>query len=742
MHRGIGEDLIHLKDVGHLGDGAPTEEASPSEETAKPEAEKSENPIEEEAAKKDEAAQANPEAAKAESDAEEAKETEAKEAEKAADAANKVDEAVKEDEVPKPEGKQVENPAEQENAAAMQASVQKNLAAVKQAKDAVDTATKTLDKTDMQRAHNATRDAKPDEVPQMAADANETSAEPPLPADEEKSEQDEEATKVADETSKLVKEKMNEAVKEADKEAKKDAEESAKAIIDKAKAKGETKEELTIAKAEDNLKLARDEHSAAVKHLAAAKAKAGMEAVKYKATAKAIEGIKRQEEVAKIPIAEDDMRPRTKLSAVDWAKKLAEERLVAYRDHMEAAHAADREAAASQALLDAEAQVEHLKEELRLDKMKVSELQGIVKEARFDSEEVKARGKFTTRGEVAKLKYEAIDEQNENEVSKEDQKLVSANKELMLSQTALNQLVGGGTLENAQKAEKDALAELASADAQARIATEEMMVTKESADKASKLVIAKQEKKKAEKALKAKKLADDLLAAKKREQTSVNKVGNAVEALKNVKAATEKSEKSAVAAKIASEKAQKAKENDSKMQKMKANEGDAKSVEKKKKANEKSAKKQEKDEQMKEKTAKNMQKSEIEAKTTASEKTSKAAAKEANQKADALKASAEKATKKDSEKDKEASEKAALESQKEADKANERATKLKAKDASGSPCETCMSKCATRTCRTWCNAHWCEGTKASSSGKKEIYQKLKVAKADQKEAAEAMQSSK
>ena len=44
------------------------------------------------------------------------------------------------------------------------------------------------------------------------------------------------------------------------------------------------------------------------------------------------------------PVADDDKKKPAKLSAVEWAKKAGEEKLVAYRDHMAAARAADRDA--------------------------------------------------------------------------------------------------------------------------------------------------------------------------------------------------------------------------------------------------------------------------------------------------------------------------------------------------------------------------------------------------------------
>jgi len=430
------------------------------------------------------------------------------------------------------------------------------------------------------------------------------------------------------------------------------------------------------------------------------------------------------------------MKKRPKLSAVDWAKRAAEERLIAYRDHMAAAHAADKEAATSQALLNTQQEVSRLEREVELAKMKITELTGIVKEARFDAEEVKARGKFTTRGDMAKLKYQEIDERNSNEVAKEESKLLAARKNLMLSERALGDLKAGGVLHNAQAAEQSALHELAAADATARIATEKVLFVKEKADKANALVVSQNEKKKAEKALKAKKMADALLVAQKAEQTKAQNVEDAKSTLKKVKVATEKGEKAAVQAKIASEKAKKAEENKSKLSKMKAKEGDAKSVEKKKKANEQKAKELEKAEQAKEQTAKSSQKSEIEAKTAANEKTSKEGATKKTQLAGQEEKSQKKAAK-------EAAMKADLEKKKAlaAESAKEGEEKTKAAGAGGTPCDTCLAKCTTHVCRTWCNAHWCEGLKPDG-GEKELMEKLKKARKEQSEAADDMKSSK
>merc|ERR1712146_555515 len=82
-----------------------------------------------------------------------------------------------------------------------------------------------------------------------------------------------------------------------------------------------------------------------------------------------------------------------------------------------------------------------------------------------------------------------------------------------------------------------------------------------------------------------------------------------------------------------------------------------------------------------------------------------------------------------------------LEKQDAEDKKNEASEKLKAASAGGTPCDTCLAKCNTKVCRTWCNANWCEGMRATGN-KKEIVKKLRKAKIEQQEAAAAMATTK
>merc|ERR1711990_1438925 len=59
----------------------------------------------------------------------------------------------------------------------------------------------------------------------------------------------------------------------------------------------------------------------------------------------------------------------------------------------------------------------------------------------------------------------------------------------------------------------------------------------------------------------------------------------------------------------------------------------------------------------------------------------------------------------------------------------------KAAKGKGTPCDTCLSKCDTDVCRTWCNAQWCDGARGAAH-KKEILNKLRAAeKKKDKEAA-------
>jgi len=626
-----------------------------------------------------------------------------------------------------------------------QTKVQQGLDAVKKAKDDVVKATETLSKDDVQTAHDAAKAAKDatnavDAEKAVVVNEENAADESQKEEDQEQKDENQEATDVAKETAKLVESKMDEAVKEADKEAKKDGKEKADAIIEKAKEKGMSKNEKTLAQARKALKTARDEHAKAVKKMADAKVKAGLASVDFKAEAKAIEGMKKQVELANVPISEDDMREKSHLSAVDKAKRAADERVIAYRDHMAAAHAADREAAASQSLLDVEEQISSLTQQVNAHRIRVRELQGIVKEARFDAEEVKARAKFTTQGSMAKLKYNEINENNEIEVSSQETELTSQRKKLLLSDKALTQLKNGNVLSNAQKREKDALSDLALADAHARMGAHKFHEAQEIADKAQKLTVAKNEKIKAEKAVKAKKHADVLLAAQKKVLQLDNKVKNAASTVKKTMTHGEKGEKAAVQAKIASEKAEKADENKNRLKKMEAKERDAKGIEKEKKVNEQGAKKLEKVELAKEKTAKAAKADEIKVKTGAAELTMKSSGKEKDSKRLKMEAGAEAAAKGDK---KEMATKAELEktSAEERDKQNEANEKIKAASAKGSPCDTCLAKCTTKVCRTWCNAQWCEGTR-HTSGTKEIKQKLTIAKEHQSKAKEKQEKSK
>merc|ERR1711959_583907 len=64
----------------------------------------------------------------------------------------------------------------------------------------------------------------------------------------------------------------------------------------------------------------------------------------------------------------------------------------------------------------------------------------------------------------------------------------------------------------------------------------------------------------------------------------------------------------------------------------------------------------------------------------------------------------------------------------------------KAAKGKGTPCDTCLAKCSTNVCRTWCNAQWCDG-KRGAAHKKEVLTKLKAAKKVQRVAAAAVQKS-
>jgi hypothetical protein len=399
------------------------------------------------------------------------------------------------------------------------------------------------------------------------------------------------------------------------------------------------------------LEAAKAHHARATKIYADAKVKAAKSAMKLKATASAIKNLKREEANAKIPVSDDDQSGEEKLSAVEWAKRAGEEKLVAYRDHMTAAHAADAEAATSQALLDAQAHVEKLENEVDASMTRITALKKLVTESRFEADQVRSKGKYTTEGEVAKLKYEEIDKQNEEDVAHNEQELISEQKKLMLSQTALASLKGSGVLESAKTAQTNALAHLASSDAIASIASRAAFKISERADKATKLADMKAQKAEAARALQAKQRAEALQKLKNDMDTAGNEVGSLTKKLSLVKVASEKSDKAHIQAQLANEKSQKAKH----MLHAMSDEGKAEIKQKKHHT------------QMK----------------------------EVGQKA----------------------------------------------AGTGTPCDTCMSKCSTNVCRTWCNAQWCDGHRGAAH-KKEIAHKLKLAKRSQRAAAGEVAASK
>ena len=343
--------------------------------------------------------------------------------------------------------KSIESSAEAE-AAAAETDEAKKAGAVKAAKDAVDKATKSMTTDDMVAAHSATAKA----AGVKAEGKN-----------------------------------VKDAVDEASKEASKDAANAAASKASEKKAKDKAKSAGDEVAVEEALSKAKDEHAEATKAFAVAKVKAETGAMKVKATAKAIKELKRDEENAKIPISDDDKKKPAKLSAVEWAKRAGEEKLVAYRDHMASAHAADAEAAAAQALLDVQNKVDELQTQEETGKIKVDELKKLVIDSRFEAEQVRSKGKFTTEGEVAKLKYEEIDRANEADVVKLEQDLVSESKKLVLTQNALASLRGSGMVAAAKAKERDAVSFLAQADATARIATANVEKIQERADKAAKL---------------------------------------------------------------------------------------------------------------------------------------------------------------------------------------------------------------------------------------------------------------
>lgn len=425
----------------------------------------------------------------------------------------------------------------------------------------------------------------------------------------------------------------------------------------KAAAKAKAKAKAAAAKAgseedvERALEAAKNAHKRAEEQFAAAKVKAAKGGMKLKASKKAIRELKREVSNSKIPVADDDRRPTTHLSAVGWAQKAAEEKKVAYVDHMAAAHAADAEAAAAAALTDAEAQVDKLHEEVETGQIKVTELKKLVAAARFDAEQTHAKGKFTTGGAIEKLKYKEADKANQESVGHLEANLISAQKKLMLAQTALANLRGSGIVSNAKAKETAAVAHLAGADATARVAAAAVQKIVEKATKAKALADMRAKKMEADRALKAKKEADALIALKKKKDDTGATVKDLTKKLGLVRKSGEKSRKAQVQAKLAAEKVQKNKAMLAAMS--------------------------------------------VKGRKEAAQKKAALAMKEAG---------------------------------------------AKAAKGKGTPCDTCLAKCSTNVCRTWCNAQWCDG-KRGAAHKKEVLTKLKAARKVQRVAAAAVQKS-
>merc|ERR1719421_1035463 len=419
----------------------------------------------------------------------------------------------------------------------------------------------------------------------------------------------------------------------------------------KAKAKAAASKAGSEEDVERALEAAKNAHKRAEEQFAAAKVKAAKGGMKLKASKKAIRELAREVSNSKIPVADDDRRPTTHLSAVGWAQKAAEEKKVAYVDHMDAAHAADDEAAAAAALTDAEAQVDKLNEEVETGQIKVTELKKLVTAARFDAEQTHAKGKFTTGGAIEKLKYKEADKANQESVGHLEANLISAQKKLMLAQTALANLRGSGIVSNAKAKETAAIAHLAGADATARVAAVAVKKIVEKATKAKALADMRAKKMEADRALKAKKEADALIALKKKKDDAAATVKDLTKKLGLVRKSGEKSQKAQVQAKLAAEKVQK---NKAMMAAMS-----------------------------------------VKGRKEAAQKKAALAMKEAG---------------------------------------------AKAAKGKGTPCDTCLAKCSTNVCRTWCNAQWCDG-KRGAAHKKEVLTKLKAAKKVQRVAAAAVQKS-
>merc|ERR1712054_491275 len=120
--------------------------------------------------------------------------------------------------------------------------------------------------------------------------------------------------------------------------------------------------------------------------------------------------------------------------------------LAAYRDHMDAARAADKEAAAHMALHSAEAQLHQLKREASRDAIEARSLRGVTSTARYNEQQQKAKARFTLRSKLTKTKYQQLAENYQDRAKVKAHELKEALKQEKMTRTAMARLKNGGLI--------------------------------------------------------------------------------------------------------------------------------------------------------------------------------------------------------------------------------------------------------------------------------------------------------
>merc|ERR1712054_331784 len=225
-------------------------------------------------------------------------------------------------------------------------------------------------------------------------------------------------------TAKIVKKRMKKEAKKAKKKAKKAAKKAAKAILKGVVAKKTKKKFSPVKTAEKVFNAAKKAHLKTLLKLRKARVKAEKLGVKFQATTRASAEVRKAVAAAKkVPVSDDDLKKNPRLSALEWAKKAAHDKLLAYRDHMAAARAADKEAGIHMALHSAEAQLHQLKREASRDAIEARSLRGVASTMRYAESQAHAKARFTLRGKLTKTKYQEMSENYKDKVKVKNREL-------------------------------------------------------------------------------------------------------------------------------------------------------------------------------------------------------------------------------------------------------------------------------------------------------------------------------